>query len=108
MLRGEKLPIPERCLLPGSSPSCATTLDRYLQLMTKCTEQQPHRRPSFSEVAEELGKMLVSEVLASATSSSPGTIPSAAAAQDASSLNLCVICMERPCNVGLVHVAEKT
>lgn len=109
VLRGERLPVPERSRLLGPSPSCATTFSRYLQLMTKCTERQPHLRPSFSEIADELGKLLADEVSASASAaaSGPGTAAPPGGAQDGSSLNLCVICMERPCNAGLVHAAEE-
>ena len=61
ILRGDSLPLPERSAVPGPQPLSQTTFDRYVQLMKKCMDMNPSRRPNFPDVAAKLRELAVNE-----------------------------------------------
>ena len=105
-MRGESLPIPERNLIPGPAPTSAATITRYLKLMTACTAQDPKCRPTFTKVIDELLELSLGETSLNSAPPVSRAPPPAAAAASVGESSLCVVCMEMPCTVGLVHSSD--
>ena len=89
VLRGERPALPPAGTLPGGPPGSG-----YVELMHRCWTQQPENRPTFAGVAADLKALIENQALAPAP-------PPPDAAESAS----CVVCMEHPPSVGLLHRA---
>jgi len=61
VLGGGTLPLPEQNALPGPAPTNRTTLDRYIDLLKKCMDITPSRRPAFIDIAGKLRELAVNE-----------------------------------------------
>ena len=109
--------VPPVHLLPGPTPNYVNTLNRYSWLMDRCLASNPQRRPGFSEIAEILSEMANTE-----EAKTPSVVvqkpPFTLAREDSSgrkkgghSVNnddtLCVVCLDKPASVALVHAVYK-
>jgi len=64
ILKGERLPLPDRKTLPGPQPKCSDTLDKYIKLMHQCMDPAGGNRPGFAEVNARLNELAAAEVVA--------------------------------------------
>jgi hypothetical protein len=61
ILKGDALPVPLTNVLPGPKPASGTTFDRYIDLLKKCMDKTPSKRPSFLDIAGKLRELAANE-----------------------------------------------
>ena len=58
LVRGQRLPIPDRAALPGPDTLRFAGLSGFIVLMQRCWAQEPAARPDFGEVVACLRRLL--------------------------------------------------